>query len=110
MVSAVAQKANAGFRINGNGKKIAITVSGVSLSALIACIVWVVSTCQRVQANTKDITDVKAKSTELADQINCIKLETNTIKTLQAERHSEMLRRLDSQDKKLDAIMDKLSK
>ena len=104
------QKTVAGIKVNGNGKGAVITVSGVSVTALVGLIAWGVSAVGQIEGNAEALKKNAVDHKVIYTQLHDIKIENNTIKTLQQERHVEITKRLDRQEQKLDAIMEKLSK
>lgn len=104
-------KTIAKIKTNDKGNPI-IAFGGVSVSAfvVIGAIVWAVNVFGQVEGNSEALVKNAEDHKVIEASLAAIRLENNTIKTLQKERHTELTKRLERQEQKLDAIMEKLSK
>ena len=105
------EKTIARIKTNEKGNPM-IAFGGVSVSlfVVIGVIAWAVNVFGQVEGNSEALIKNAEDHKVIYASLEAIRLENNTIKTLQKERHTELTKRLDRQEAKLDAIMDKLSK
>jgi len=86
-----------------------LKVGGISAVSVVSAIAFVTTAFGQIQENKKELADNSRDHRIINEQLEAMRLENNTIKTLQGERHAEVMRRQKVTDDKIDMIIKILS-